>query len=213
MFKSGVELLRKPAAHRTPERLRRTKNKMKTTKQQIRAVLAAKRKALNFQWQEDASADIIEKFLIQDVFKSAKIIGLYKAISGEVSLEPLFSSCWNLGKQTCIPVFNASSQIYEMAEITESTDFRAGHYGIQEPISPSIIPLEQIDLIIVPGVAFDLLGNRLGRGGGYYDRMLDKYNGIAAAVAYDFQIIPLVPTDPHDKPVNYIITETKFVKV
>jgi 5-formyltetrahydrofolate cyclo-ligase len=73
--------------------------------------------------------------------------------------------------------------------------------------------MDQINLVAVPGVAFDLQGHRLGRGGGYYDRLLKGFAGVTAALAYDFQILPIIPIEPHDHPVDALVTEIKTVNV
>ena len=182
-------------------------------KEGIRRKIEAERRALNPQWMAGASTAIVEKFQSMEAFGAAGTIALYKAIGGEVDLDPLFPVCWNAGKRTCIPVFNAEAKVYEMAEVTAETDYSTGHYGIREPLAPALLPMSQIDLIAVPGVAFDRKGNRLGRGGGYYDRLLDGFPGISAAVAFGFQILPHIPAEPHDRPVDRIVTETKMVDV
>lgn len=180
------------------------------TKQAIRAEIAAQRKALNPQWRAFASKLVSANVQRIDAFQAAETVALYMTIGGEVKIGALFPICWNLGKRTCIPVFNAKAKRYEMAEVTANTPYRTGHYGIREPITPALVPIHQIDLMAVPGVAFDRVGNRLGRGGGYYDRLLDGFSGHAAAVAFDFQIVPHVPTDAHDRPVHSITTETRI---
>lgn len=181
------------------------------TKQQIRAEIGARRKALDPRRVADASASIIGRFQTLEAFRTSETVALYKAIGGEVILEALFSECWTLGKRTCIPVFNPSLKIYEFAEITPDTPFKTGHYGIQEPIGVEPVSVEKINLMVVPGVAFDRKGNRLGRGGGYYDRLLAGFGGISAAVAFDFQLFPEIPREPHDRPVDFIVTETKIL--
>jgi 5-formyltetrahydrofolate cyclo-ligase len=186
---------------------------MMKSKQDIRKQIEAKRRALDPQWLDGASARIVENFQTLEIFGSAGIVALYKAIGGEVDLDPLFSACWNANKRTCIPTFNAESKIYEMAEVTVETHYSTGHYGIREPLTPALLPMSKIDLIAVPGVAFDRAGNRLGRGGGYYDRLLDGFSGVAAAVAFDFQILPEVPAEAHDKPVDILVTEIKIVNL
>jgi len=183
------------------------------SKQQIRREIEAKRKALDSEWLVAASTKIVKNFQMLGAFASAGTVALYKAIGGEVDLDPLFSACWSAGKRTCIPIFNAEEKIYEMAEVTAETQYLTGHYGIREPLSPSLCPMGQIDLIAVPGLAFDRSGNRLGRGGGYYDRLLDGFSGVAVAVAFDFQILPEVPTEAHDKPVDQLVTEMKIVNL
>lgn len=182
------------------------------SKKQLRTEIGDRREHLDFQWLETASSQIIERFQSLEVIQSSETIALYKAIEGEVDLESLFSKCWDLEKRTCIPVFNQATRVYEMAEITADTQFTTGHYGIMEPVSPSIITKSDIDLIAVPGVGFDPAGNRLGRGGGYYDRILDGFYGISIGIAFEFQIFSNIPHESHDKPVQGIVTETKFIK-
>jgi 5-formyltetrahydrofolate cyclo-ligase len=183
------------------------------SKQEIRKQVEARRATLDPRWAEAASARIIRDFQTLEAFQSAGTIALYMAIGGEVNLDPLFPECWKSGKRTCIPVFNTEAKLYEMAEITHETDYKTGHYGIREPISPTPFPMHEIDLVAVPGVAFDRKGRRLGRGGGYYDRLLAGFSGLSVALAFDFQILPAIPTEPHDRPVDALVTETKIVNV
>ncbi|WP_372796029.1 5-formyltetrahydrofolate cyclo-ligase [Pontiella sp.] len=186
---------------------------MLPTKQQIRSEIVLQRNALNVQWLETASQRLVQRFQTLEEFQSSKTVALYKAIAGEVNLDPLFPLCWEQGKRTCMPVFNRALRIYEMAEVTRDTPFRTAHYGIREPIEPSLLKMQEIDLIAVPGVAFDLSGNRLGRGGGYYDRMLAQFSGAAAGICFDFQVLESVPVSAHDIPMSHLVTETKSVKV
>ncbi len=141
------------------------------------------------------------------------MIALYLAIGNEVNLDVLFSTCWKCGKRTCIPIFNPTSKLYEMAEVSAKTEYQIGHFGIREPLSPTRCSMNTIGLIAIPGVAFDRTGGRLGRGGGYYDRLLEEFSGFSAAIAFDFQLLQKVPCEPHDQPVNAIVTETQIVNV
>jgi len=184
-----------------------------SNKAQLRLKIEIGRQALDPVWMATASTRIVESYQTLEAFGTAGMIALYKAIGGEVDLDPLFSACWSADKRTCIPIFNAEAKIYEMAEVTVETQYSTGHYGIREPLVSALLPMSQIDLIAVPGVAFDRKGNRLGRGGGYYDRLLDGFSGVAAAVAFDFQILPKIPCEPHDRSINWIVTETKIVDV
>lgn len=184
-----------------------------TTKNKLRKEIEAQRNALDFQWLEMASAQVARNFQTLETFHSAEMVALYMSIAGEIQMDALFPKCWKLGKRTCIPIFNAETKIYEMAEITRETHIKTGHYGIREPVYPSLISTESIDLMAVPGIAFDSQGNRLGRGGGYYDRLLNNFRGYSAAVAFDFQILKEIPCEPHDVPVNGIVTDTKLLKV
>jgi len=183
------------------------------SKAQLREEIEARRQTLGSKWIGDASLHIVERILTMDEFRSAESVALYKAITGEIDLEGLFSACWSLGKRTSIPVFNRFSKTYEFSEITAKTKYITGHYGIRESENPSLVPIDAMDLIIVPGVAFDTHGNRLGRGGGYYDRMLGGFSGTTVAVAFEFQLFPQIPHESYDIPVHYIVTESKVVDV
>jgi 5-formyltetrahydrofolate cyclo-ligase len=184
-----------------------------STKPQLRREIEARRKALEPQELEAMSSQITANIGKLAAFHSAKTVALYKAIPGEVNLETFFQNCWNLGKTTCIPIFNPTSKTYDMAVVSEETDYKTGHYGIKEPCSPTLVSMKSIDLIAVPGVAFDSQGNRLGRGGGYYDRLLDGFSGFSAAVAFDFQILNQIPCDAHDRPVQAIVTPSEIINV
>ncbi len=89
-----------------------------------------------------------------------------------------------------------------------------GSYGILEPRTEKIrkTRVEDIDLIIVPGVAFDKKGNRIGHGKGYYDRLLDKTNATKIGLAFEFQLLKEIPTDKHDLPIDILITEKRIIK-
>ena len=183
------------------------------TKEQLRSEMAGKRHALDTAWISAASLRIVAKLQDLDAFKAAACVALYKAVDGEVDIESLFPACWDRGKRTCIPVFNPAQNAYELAEIETKTRFISGHYGIQEPEHACPVPADDLDLIIVPGVAFDTAGNRLGRGGGYYDRILAGFSGFKTAVAFDFQLFPAIPHEARDIPVNCILTESKVFNV
>jgi 5-formyltetrahydrofolate cyclo-ligase len=178
-------------------------------KERLRKEIAIKRCALDPGWVAAASSRIIAQLQELDVYKSAACIALYRGIAGEVDLENLFSACWDSGKCTCVPVFNPAQNAYELAETGSQTRYIRGNKGIQEPENVRLVPINEVDLIVVPGVAFDANGNRLGRGGGYYDRMLEGFNGFKAAAAFEFQLFPIIPHEVTDIPVNSIVTESK----
>jgi 5-formyltetrahydrofolate cyclo-ligase len=84
---------------------------------------------------------------------------------------------------------------------------------VREPAAGCVeIPLEKFDLVLVPGVAFDLSGNRLGRGKGFYDQLLAKISGVKCGVGYDFQLLEKIPAEPHDAKVDFVITPARTMK-
>ncbi len=96
---------------------------------------------------------------------------------------------------------------------TLATEIKTGKFGVREP-GPTCgeISLDQFDLVLVPGMAFDLSGNRLGRGRGFYDRLLAKVSGIKCGVAFDFQLLERIPTEPHDAKVDFMLTPSRCVR-
>jgi len=175
-------------------------------KKKIRKMIAQQRAALSADWVHAESARIVARIQETPVFQKAACVALYKALPGEVDLEPLFSICWKNGKRTAIPLFNPKTHLYDMVEVDAHTAYEIAHFGILEPIASKILSLAEVDLMLLPGVAFTPNGQRLGRGGGYYDRLLNGFSGQTLGVAFDFQILPQIPLQIHDLPVEQLIS-------
>jgi len=170
------------------------------TKSDIRKQIAASRP--DFQTLEKMSAAIVEKFQTLELFQQAKTVGAYMPLPDEVDITPLFQP---LEKQFYIPAFDETSGGYRLAEYT--AELKKGKFGIPEPTNPVFAP-EELDLIIVPGVAFDHAGHRLGRGGGFYDRLLPQYQAVRVGICFDFQCLENVPAEPHDCNIDLLITKS-----
>jgi len=176
------------------------------TKDDIRQEISKRKKS--FQSLELLSELIVKKFQSLELFQQAKTIGAYMPLPDEPDIRPLFDL---LEKTFYIPAFDAVSQRpstlrgggYRLAKLT--SELQKGTFGILEPVNPVFAP-EKLDLIIVPGVAFDDAGNRLGRGGGFYDRLLPQYQAVRAGVCFSFQTVETIPIEPHDYPVNLVVT-------
>lgn len=109
-----------------------------------------------------------------------------------------------------IPAFDEALGSYRMAKYTP--ELKKGKFGIPEPENPIWAEADELDLILVPGVAFDRAGGRIGRGGGFYDRLLPQYNAIRAGICFDFQCLEKIPSEPHDGLMDVLITESKILK-
>ena len=183
------------------------------TKAEIRKQIAELRP--DFQTLEKMSATVVEKFQGLELFQQAKTVGAYMPLPDEVDITPLFQCS---EKQFYVPAFNETSGTYRLAEYTP--ELKKGKFGVPEPTVPVFAP-EKLDLIIVPGVAFDHAGNRVGRGGGFYDRLLPQYNSVRVGVCFDFQCLPVlsdegveveeIPAEPHDCNVSLLITESQIL--
>lgn len=183
-------------------------------KKTIRAALLRQRKALLLSEQISASQAIIRHITALPIYQSAHTIALYHAFQGEVNVDTLWALACQAGKKTTFPVIHPDSSDNSMIFLAESPNdlHIINHYHIQEPQhNAPMIPIQTIDCIFLPVVAFDQQGYRLGMGRGYYDRALTglaKNHPVRIGVAYDFQQVLELPHDPWDMPLDIIITES-----
>ena len=158
------------------------------------------------------SIDLCERLKAQ--IPSAHTILFFAPLPDELDIWPVLELSLALGTNCALPFFDAEKKIYRAKLLKNlATDIVIGKFGVREPAaSCAEIPLNQFDLILVPGMAFDLSGNRLGRGFGFYDRLLERAAGIKCGVAYDFQLLAKIPSEPHDAKVNFILTPDRCLK-
>ncbi len=148
----------------------------------------------------------------ESVWQQARSVLLYAPLPDEPDIEPLWRDALATAKELSLPRFDAERQVYVAGRVLEPRDdLRPGRFGIMEPKQGSPeVPLKQLDFIVVPGVAFSLDGRRLGRGRGFYDRLLTSVRGIKCGVAFDEQIVDAIPADGHDIRLDYILTPTRW---
>jgi 5-formyltetrahydrofolate cyclo-ligase len=146
--------------------------------------------------------------------RSARTILFIAPLADELDVWPLLEKFLAAGKTCALPYFDSATQSYSARRVQNlAADIAIGKFGVREPASSCPeIPPEKFDLILVPGMAFDWNGNRLGRGQGFYDRLLAKTSGVKCGVGYDFQLIGKIPAEPHDAKVNFVVTPARCVK-
>ncbi|MGI6631151.1 MAG: 5-formyltetrahydrofolate cyclo-ligase [Bacillota bacterium] len=181
-------------------------------KKQMRKNILKARMSLDHRQVEEKSAMICEKILNLAEFKKAQTVMAYLPIRNEVDVKPLFRFLWAEGKRLVIPVCDPPNIAIIPSEIIDlADDLEPGTWGILEPKKDKMRPVSprDIDCVIIPGVAFDPACNRLGYGGGYYDRFLPKLreNTPKIAVAFQVQIVPELVPDVYDIPMDMVITE------
>ena len=145
---------------------------------------------------------------------SARTILFFAPLPDELDLWPMLELALALGTQCALPFFNAEKHTYGAKLLKNlTTDIVVGKFGVREPAAACAeIALDKFDLVLVPGMAFDLNGNRLGRGQGYYDRILTEVSGIKCGVSHDFQLLETIPTEGHDAKVDFIFTPSRRVR-
>ncbi|MBN1526560.1 MAG: 5-formyltetrahydrofolate cyclo-ligase [Candidatus Omnitrophica bacterium] len=152
------------------------------------------------------SAIIKGKLFNEEVFRKARVVMFYVSLKDEVDTVPMIDEALKAGKRVCVPVILKEEKKLIAGEIhNRLEDLEKQHFGIYQPRADRVkeVPLKDIDLVVVPGVAFDKHDMRLGRGHGYYDRFLSclSANTKTIGLAFDFQLVEHLPKQPHDIPV------------
>jgi len=181
-----------------------------THKQTMRRTIQAQRKALPKHVRIDAAEALCARIQSLSVYQNATRIALYQAIEGEIDLHPLWILAEQAGKICYMPVMDSKTKTLHFIPTTLETPQQTNAYHIAEPKLPHTpaVPLETIDVMLMPLVAFDKHGTRLGRGAGYYDRTLAHTKpACLLGVAYAFQQRSFLSPESWDIPLNGVITE------
>lgn len=139
-----------------------------------------------------------------DIYKQCRNILLFASLPDEIPTHDIIKK-WSKGKNIFLPRVNGNS--LDIIRYVPGM-LKKGSFNILEPSGDDTIDPATIDLIIVPGVAFDKQGNRLGRGKGFYDRLLSTTEAKTIAVCFDCQLVDLIPTESHDVPIQFIVTKS-----
>lgn len=179
---------------------------IKLTKQKIRNTILMKLQTQKEENRNKKSLQIKNRLFRNRVFKKAKTVMFYMSFGGEVDTVDMIKSAQKLGKTVVVPICGKNRMMRPCA-LKEGAALLRGPYGMREPALKKPVNLKSLDLVIVPGLAFDKEGRRLGRGKGYYDRFLPKVSShsVAIGLAYDFQILPYIPTTRYDADVHKVI--------
>jgi len=192
-------------------------------RQQVRQQIRQRRQQLTSVQQAQAGIDLLQQFSQYPAVKNAQHIALYLHNDGELCTQEVINWCWQQNKQVYIPILHPFSDHQLLfTRITPTTALVKNKYGISEPKLDvtQVIPYLCLDLVCSPLVAFDLLGNRLGMGGGYYDRTFSQHDKVKfgehiphiIGLAHDCQQHDDLPIAPWDKPLQAIITPLMTVE-
>jgi len=184
------------------------------TKSILREQIRARLKSIPAAECDAASAEACELLRQQAFWKNSHAILIFAPLHEELNVWPLIQIALDAGKVVALPRFDPGTNKYSAHQIRNlSDDIASGKFGIREPKNycPAV-PLNRLDLVLVPGVAFDLHGRRLGRGKGFYDQLLASVRGTTCGVAFDEQIVAEIPVEPHDVQLNCILTPTRWIE-
>ncbi len=187
-------------------------NEIALAKEALRATMRTALARIPTDVREVESVSLCERLELQ--IRSAGAILFFAPLETEIDIWPLLEEAVAEGKTVALPWFNPATQSYLARQVIDlATDLVTGKFGVREPAETCPeIPLEAFHLVLVPGLAFDLAGHRLGRGKGYYDRLLQHVHGIKCGICHTLQLNPLIPAEPHDAKVNFILTPDRLVR-
>ncbi|MFZ5753176.1 MAG: 5-formyltetrahydrofolate cyclo-ligase [Bacillota bacterium] len=182
-------------------------------KKTLRKTLLKRRESLSWLEVQGKSHEITQRVLFLPEYKKAETILIYLAYNKELDTSAIMQTAWQQKKKIVVPVCQPRDRSLLLSELLDFNELAPGTWGILEPKAEFLrpVPVQNIDLLIIPCVAFDREGYRLGYGGGYFDRFLPAIRSDCTKVglAYDFQLLDELPREPHDTAVDIIITESR----
>ena len=190
-------------------------NEVTQAKAELRAEFRKKLADVPVSERDRAAAVIFDVVRSRSEWQEAKTVMLYVPLPGELNILPLLNAAIHHHKTLTLPRFNRETQTYEAAVVKNlASDLVRGEFGVSEPDPECpVCPVNQLDVTMVPGLAFDGEGRRLGRGKGFYDRLLADATGWLWGVGHDVQLAGQLPVESHDVVLNCIVTPSRWVDV
>lgn len=180
-------------------------------KSEIRQRMKARLAGVSQKERRERSRAAADRLTELPEFLDSACIMAFLSLPHEVDTAPIVLRAWQLGKTVVVPktVVGRNRRLVPYQIETLETGLSAGPFGIPEPMDGQPFPLSMISLVIVPGLAFDVHGHRLGKGAGYYDRFLREhgFTGIKVGLAFHEQVVEDLPHEPHDVPLDILVTD------
>jgi len=184
-------------------------------KAKIRREMVARRNSISRGEIMEKSAVIQKRVLELPIYQESKTIGLYASFNNEVSTSILFDKALEDGKKVLFPYIRKADRDLAFLPVRGLDELELGQFGIMMPPfgEGKDDYIGDIELLVIPGVSYDLKGGRIGYGGGFYDRTLHKLAKLPfiLALAYEFQVLDEVPMLPHDVRINAVVTEHRVI--
>lgn len=183
----------------------------------LRGEMRAIRKNIGEQSRARAAEALVQRLVTLPAVRSTRCIGVYHACGSELSLGPSITALRQQNPQLVVAyplVISDEAMVYASFAPDDDTSILANPTAhITNIPRERVVATEELDLLLVPGIAFDEQGRRLGQGGGFYDRILPhlKPDAVTIGIAFDEQVIAEIPTDTHDRRVDYILTPSRLI--
>jgi 5-formyltetrahydrofolate cyclo-ligase len=185
-------------------------------KHDIRAAVLQQRNSLPYSDLARKSQCIKDRLFGLEEFRLAHTVLFYVSYGSEVATHEMIKASFGLGKTVVVPCTDAQKRTLSLSELHQWEDLGVGAYNIQEPRVECRcdVPMDKVELIIVPGIAFDCAGHRIGHGMGYYDRLLSaNVKATKIGLAFELQLVEKIQTERHDVPVDMIVTEKRILRM
>lgn len=183
------------------------------TKEQLRDSMRKQRRALTQEEVLSHSRKICEKLFTLNCIESSNTVCTFLSAFKEPDTAEIIRLLLKSGKRVAVPVTDEKSITLSLSYIDSTENLTRGAYGIYEPLSVCPANIGDMDTVLVPALAFDRSGGRMGFGKGYYDKLLANENCIKIGLCYGFQLFDKIPTEPHDVMMDIIITEKEILEV
>jgi 5-formyltetrahydrofolate cyclo-ligase len=175
-------------------------------KKELRKKLKEKRNSMSQEDLQTRSRILCRKLLNHPAYQNAETVFCYLSFGSEIDTGPVIEETLQSGRTLCVPVITGSG-IMTASRLENLSDLVTTRYGIREPSDAVPVAVENIDLCIVPALAFTHEGYRIGYGGGFYDRFLDQFKGISAGLVLREFLLESLPVESFDRRVSLLITE------
>ena len=183
-------------------------------KERIRREIKQKREKLSKTILLKKSKQIKERLFDIDEFRDAQVVLFYVSYNNEVFTHDMIKETQVMGKQVVVPFSDTKNKTVIPVKLDSWDELKTGSYGILEPVREHLkkVTVDIVDVIIVPGVAFDICGRRIGHGLGYYDKLLAETDKTSIGLAFEIQIVESIPVERHDVSIDMIVTEKRTIK-
>lgn len=182
------------------------------TKSEIRKIYKQKRADMNKADVAEKSRMAAEAFIASKLYRNASQLMLYMPLGNETDTAAIIAAALADGKKLVLPLTDRKT--YEITPVLwdGESELREGAFSVKEPADARLADISRLDLVIVPGISFDMSGARVGFGKGCYDRFLEGISAVKLGFCYDFQLADKIPADEHDVKMDFLVTESGLVR-
>ena len=183
-------------------------------KEKLRMDLRKRLQKITAAERAEKSRRACENLIETPEFQNACTVMMYMSLPHELDICEAILKAWQTGKTVAVPKISWEQRHMIPVEITSlETGFSTEVLGLRNPVNGRPVPFEDIDLVVTPALGYDRKGNRLGRGGSYYDRFLanERLKAVRCGMGFDEQVVDQIPVTEHDKPIDFLVTDKEVI--